>query len=206
VAAVTASGADAATLTAARATIEILADGDCDVRMQFTVNAESPATSDHLLLLSDPGSVDRVTVTGVPRGEARAAGRALHVPVSLAAGRNEYEARYRVAQEPGHVRCALLVPDVPTDGLGRVVHVETILPSGATRLSGDFPALAWRENRGTVDLGHLPAFTTVAYRDRSRQAASWLESLDVRTTMDLAAVVVFVSATIIWSMVRRKVR
>ncbi len=204
-AALAAPAADAATLTSARATIAVGADGACDVRMQFVVEAEAPAVAGHLLLLGDPGSVGAVAVSGAPGGATRTAGRALHVPVSLAAGRNEYEARYRVAQPAGRARCALLVPEVATDGLGRVVRIDTTLPDGATRLPGDFPALAWSGNRGTVDLGHLPAFTSVSYRPAG-EAAGALESFDIRRSMDVAAVVVLLGATIVWSVSRRRAR
>lgn len=192
----------ASTLTSARATVEILGDGACAVRMQFSVASGAATTVNHRLLVAETTTVGPVAVSGAEAGSAVRTGRTLVVPVEVVTGSTVYEARYRVEQPPGAGRCALLVPDAPTDGVGRVVQLEVALPAGVRRLPGEFPALAWTDTKGTVTLGHLPAFMTVPHAASDRQV-SWRQSLDIRRTMDYTAVVILLGASSLWIVSKR---
>lgn len=197
--------AEAATLRSAHAAIAILPDGTCDVRMRFVTASDAPLTSEHRLLVSGSAAVEEVVVEGVSAGAVRRAGRSLVVPVSIPAGEVEYAARYRVGQRAGAGWCGLLVPDVPTAGLGRVVRIDAALPGGMRRLPGEFPAMRWEESRGTVTLGHVPAFAAVPYA-RPGEAVGWRRSFDIRRTLDTAAVAFLLAASVVWAASRRRRR
>ena len=197
--------AEAAVLQSARATIEILDDGTCDVQLWFVVSSDTPVTSEHRLLVTESSEVDDVIVSGTAAGAPRRMGRTLVVPVSLRAGRVAYDARYRVRQAPGDGWCGLLVPDVATAGVGRDVRVDVSLADGMRRLPGEFPAMQWHERRGSVTLAHVPAFARVPHASPGEDVA-WRRSFDVRRVLDTTAIVILVGASVIWMTARRRRR
>jgi len=199
------AGAEAATLRSAHATIEILGDGTCDVRMRFVMASDALFVSQHRLLVSEAAVVNDVFVNGAHAGDVRRSGRSLVVPVSLPVGKVHYDAHYRIEQAPGAGWCGLLVPDVPTDGLARVVQIDAALPEGVRRLPDGFPAMLWEEGRGSAKLGHVPAFARVPYAKGDEQV-SWRRSLNVRTALDTTAVAILIGASVIWVASRRRRR
>jgi hypothetical protein len=199
------AGVEAATLTSAHTSIEILGDGTCDVRMRFVATSDAAVISRHHLLVSASTRVDDLSIDGAPAGAVVTQGRTLVVPVSLGAGETRYTARYQVQQAPGAGRCGLLVPDVPTGGVTRVVQIDAVIPAGMRRLPGEFPAMTWADGRGTARLGHIPAFAAVPHA-AAGESVDWRRSFDVRRTLDTAAVVVLVGASAIWAASRRRRR
>jgi hypothetical protein len=196
---------EAAILRSAHATIEIVGDGTCDVQIQFVTVSDAPATVRHTLLASESARVDEVSIAGAAAGDVVRQGRTLVVPVSLGAGETVYTARYRVQQQAGAGWCSLLVPDAPTAGASRAVQIDAAIPAGTQRLPGEFPAMSWEDRRGTARLGHMPAFTTLPHAAKG-EAVSWRRSFDVRRTLDSAAVLFLVGASVIWAVSRRQRR
>lgn len=199
------AGAEAATLQSAHATIEILGDGTCDVRMRFVMTSDAPTTSSHRLLVRESTVVDGVEVSGVDTGDMQRAGRSIVIPVSFKTGEAHYDAHYRVKQSVGDGWCGLLVPDAPTAGLARVVQIDAAFPAGVRRLPGEFPAMSWEQGRGSVKLGHVPAFARVPYA-MGDEEVGWRRSFDVRTALDIAALGIIVGASVIWVASRRRRR
>ena len=200
-----AATAQAATLQSAQATIEILGDGTCDVRMRFVMTSEAPTTSEHRLLVRESTVVDDVEVSGVDTGGVRRAGRSLVIPVSLPTGEVHYDAHYGVKQSGGAGWCGLLVPDVPTAGVARVVQIDAAFPAGVRRLPGEFPSMMWQEGRGSVKLGHVPAFARLPHA-KSDEDVSWRRSFDVRSALDITALAIIVGASVIWMASRKQRR
>jgi len=102
-------------------------------------------------------------------------------------------------------RCALLVPDAPTDGVSRAVEVEVRLPPEGRRLPGEFPALTWYGNAGRVTLGHVPAFV-LAPHAAAGMPESWWQTLDTRRAVDLGALALVAAATALWIWRQRRPR
>ena len=196
------TSAEAATLTSAHVAVEIRGDGSCDVRVEFVANSDAQAEVHHRLLVGESARVDEVSIEGAVAGDVIRQGRTLVVPISLSAGETRYTARYRVQQETGTGRCGLLVPDSPTDGATRAVQIDAMIPAGTQRLPGEFPAMTLEDRRGTARLGHMPAFAAVPHAPAGERV-SWRRSFDVRRTLDTAAIVFLVGASVIWAASRR---
>lgn len=65
--------------------------------------------------------------------------------------------------------------------------------------------MAWEEGRGSVRLGHVPAFVTVPHAPASEEV-SWHRSFDLRTALDTTAVAILLVASAIWVASRRRRR
>jgi hypothetical protein len=195
---------DAATLRAARVSLDFLSNGACQVAMHLAVDTAAPVDLNHRLMVAKGTTIDDLIIAGASAGRQRQAGRVLMVPIALRNMRTEYEIRYRIGGGATPVeQCPLLLPDAPTDGISRAVVLDATIPSRSRRMREQFPAFAWESNRGRVTLGHLPAFVRVRYADDS-VLPGWRETLDMQRTVDVAALVILCAATVLWMTIYRK--
>jgi hypothetical protein len=194
----------AATLESMRAIMTMHADVTCTVSAAFSVRSDSVETVVHRLLVADPTDTPALTVTGARAGSQGRTGRTVTLPVHVRPGVTSYEVQYRTPMVAAG-RCALLVPDSPTDGVSRRIDMEVRLAPDARRLAGGFPALVWRENTGRVTLGHVPAFVLAPHANAGTPL-TWSETLDTRRMVDIGAVVFVLVATAVWMSRQRRAR
>jgi hypothetical protein len=176
----------------------------CDVTARFVLDTSQPEIVEHRLL-SSGGQAPEFAVLGGLAGGVEIVGRTVRLPVSIAgSGRNEYLVRYSAALPPADPeRCPLLVPSAPTDGVTRAVRIEVELPSDTRRLPGEFPAFTWSGRGGVVTIGHMPSFVRVPHVAQDAPVA-WRRTLDVRRTIDFAAMATIALTTVGWIARRRR--
>lgn len=196
-------------LLAARAAIA-LQPGACEVELRLDLQLPGPAAIDHRLAVGEGVTVTGLSVRGgnAVAGSARTEGRTLSLPMTFAAGgRESYALQYRAASAAGSLdRCPLFLPLAPADGLSRAVAIEVTPPAGTVLLPGEFPAFTWgSDGRGRASLGHLPAFVLVRTRAAGEQV-DWVDTLDTRRAVDVAALGILGGASVMWVLVQRRRR
>jgi hypothetical protein len=183
-------------LRSAEVTIRIPSPTVCDVSMTLVIDA---ATAIDHRLESPPGTdVDAVRIQA-----ARETGKPLMVgrtrSLMIAPNQGAYTLSYRVRQPETRMhRCPLWLPAVPADGVSRAVSLHVEVPPG-TSTGNTMPRFTWNGSAGTATLAHLPAFVLIPY-SAVGEPAGW----DLSTAMDVAAVSVFVGASVIWVWRRRR--
>lgn len=203
VAAGLATPAAAAVVREARVTV-VFSPGACDVTTRVAIDTVEPGVIEHRLMIDRPDPPGFVVVGGIA-GRTDVVSRTARLRISIAgSGRNEYTVRYRAPLADGPTqRCPLLVPGVPTDGVSRGVRLDVEVPDGATVLPGQFPAFTWNDRRGSVTIGHMPAFVRVPHLPRGAPV-TWRDGLDVERLVDTGAIAVIGASTLAWIARRRR--
>lgn len=169
----------------------------CEATMSLSVDdggadPAPPPEVEHRIEAFDGIRIDLVSLHGAEQvGDVRTIGHTRSLVVRP--GLQAYQVRYRVEQPPGRrERCPLWVPTIPTDGQSRSVQIEVTLPAGAQPGSA-MPRLAWTGTRGSVTLGHVPAFVRVPF-SLEGERRPW----DIATLMDALVVAIFIASTGVW--------
>jgi hypothetical protein len=206
IAVVPAQATAAGTLRQARIHVAITTPYTCEVTAEYTVESAGPADIEHRIQLFEGAGVELLEVTGGGRqlDSPKVVGRTQSLTVRVGqAGPVTYTLRYRVRQPDDWVyRCPTWIPTVPADGTSRAVVIDVELPSGAQASGGGVPAFQWSGGRGTATLAHVPAFVGAPYTTTDGPAAP--RSWDIARLMDLLAVGVLVSASVLWAWTRKK--
>jgi hypothetical protein len=187
--------AAAPVLRSADVSIEFSSPTSCVVSMTLVVDGAS--VIDHRLESPAGATVDALHIEGArAASEPQAIGTTRSVMLAPAQG--AYTVSYRVQQSAARMhRCPLWLPAAATDGRSPAVKLRVELPPEADP-GNTMPRFTWSGRAGTATLAHLPAFVLVPY-SAAGAAADW----DVSTTMDAAAVSVFVVASALWLWRRR---
>jgi hypothetical protein len=182
-------------LRSADVTIGFVSPTSCEV--SATLAVEGAADVEHRIHAPDGTAIDLLDVVdarGADPVRIVEATQALRVSVANRA----YTLRYRVRQPADRAfRCPIWLPTVATDGVSRPVRISVVLPD-AMAPGASMPAFAWNGTRGTVTLGHVPAFVRVPYG-----SATEVRVWDTGRIMDAAAIVIFVAASAFWAWRRR---
>jgi hypothetical protein len=163
----------------------------------MTLVVDSGSAIDHRLESPLGDTVDALRVQGTREtSEPRMVGRTRSLVLTPDQG--AYTLSYRVQQAVARPhRCPLWLPTVPTTGASRAVTLHVELPSESIP-GHTMPRFIWNGSAGIATLAHLPAFVLIPY-SAPGEPVDW----DVSTAMDVAAVAVFVGATVVWAWRRR---
>jgi len=173
-----------------------------EVSETLTVSLDKPAAVDHRVQSFDGAEVELIDLSGAAAEASPVpAGATQSLRVRLDAGTHTYTIKYRVRQaEAWAFRCPTWLPTTAADGVSRNVHLTVDLPDNATPTSNTFPAIVWQGNRGSTQLGNVPAFVRAPYNAPGSPAPN---TVDVRRTMDLTAIALLVGGTGLWAVRRR---
>lgn len=169
----------------------------CEATMDLSIDdggtdAAPPSEVEHRIEAFDGIRIDLVSLHGAEQiGDVRTIGQTRSLVVRP--DQQAYQVRYRVEQPPGRrERCPLWVPTIPTDGRSRSVQIAVTLPAGA-QPGSVMPRLAWTDTRGSVTLGHVPAFVRVPFT-REGERRPW----DIATLMDALVIAMFIASAGVW--------
>ena len=168
----------------------------CDVTM--TLTAEGVSELDHRIEALEGSEIDLVDVQGARQvGDTQTVGRTRSLVLQPSA--STYRFRYRVAQPPHRDhRCPLWIPVAPTDGRSRTIRLEIDVPE-STIPGQTMPPVTWNGTRGTVMLGHLPAFVRIPFSSAG-EPVEW----DISRTMDVVTTTLVVGASVLWFWRRKR--